>query len=65
MQVKQSNTKTMYQLQREMYDDGKQMLQKDVIVVYDKARKAFMTTYAYDELVKNHWQKEANRLTNH
>lgn len=62
---KQSNIKTMYRLRREMYNDGKQMLQKDVIVVYDKARKAFVTTYAYDEWVKNHWQKAADRLTNH
>lgn len=43
---KQSNTKTHFRVRRELYA-GKQMLQFDVVVVYDKLRHAFVTTWKY------------------
>ena len=43
---KQSNTKTKFRLKKELYN-GKQMLQFDVMLVYDKTRHAFVTTWKY------------------
>ena len=43
----QSNTKTHFLLKKEQYN-GKQMLQFDVVLIYDKLRHAFVTTYRYD-----------------
>ena len=54
--VNQSRTKKMYHLHREDWN-AKEMLHKDVVVVYDNVRHAFVTTYLYDEWVKNHWEK--------
>lgn len=42
----QSNTKTHFLLKKEQYN-GKQMLQFDVILIYDKLRHAFVTTYPF------------------
>lgn len=43
---KQSNIKTKFRLKKELYN-GKQMLQFDVMLVYDKTRHAFVTTWKY------------------
>ena len=47
----QSNTKTHFLLKKEQYN-GAQMLQFDVVVIYDKLRHGFVTTYKYDETYK-------------
>lgn len=44
----QSHTKTHFLLRKEQYS-GAQMLQFDVVVIYDKLRHGFVTTYKYDE----------------
>ena len=54
--VNQSRTRKMYHLHREDWN-AKEMLHKDVVVVYDNVRHAFVTTYLYDDWVKNHWEK--------
>lgn len=43
---KQSRTKTHFRLRRELYV-GKQLLQFDVLLVYDKQRHAFVTVWKY------------------
>lgn len=43
----QSNTKKHFLLRKEQYN-GAQMLQFDVVVIYDKLRHGFVTTYKYD-----------------
>lgn len=43
----QSNTKTHFLLRKDQYN-GAQMLQFDVVVIYDKLRHGFVTTYKYD-----------------
>jgi len=47
----QSNTKTHFLLKKEQYN-GKQLLQFDVVIIYDKLRHGFVTTYKYDEQYK-------------
>lgn len=42
----QSHTKTHFLLKKEQYK-GTQMLQVDVVVIYDKLRHGFVTTYKY------------------
>ena len=42
----QSNTKTHFLLKKEIYN-GKQMLQFDVVLIYDKLRHGFVTTYSF------------------
>lgn len=44
---KQSHTKTKFLLLKEDWN-GKEMLQFDVIVVYDKLRHEFVTTWKYE-----------------
>ena len=53
MLEKQSNTRNIYRLRKDVYN-GKQMLQYDVILVYDKTRQAFVTTWRYDEWLDKH-----------
>lgn len=43
----QSNTKTHFLLKKEQYN-GKNMLQFDVVLIYDKLRHAFVTTYKFE-----------------
>ena len=43
---KQSNSKTHFRLRKEQYN-GKQLLQFDVELVYDKLRGAFVTVWKY------------------
>ena len=43
----QSRTKSHFLLKKEQYN-GKQMLQFDVVVIYDSLRHGFVTTYKYD-----------------
>lgn len=43
---RESNTKTHFLLKREQYN-GKQMLQFDVVLIYDKLRHGFVTTYPF------------------
>lgn len=43
---RQSLTKTKFRLPKEHYN-GKQMLQFDVLLVYDKTRHAFVTVWKY------------------
>lgn len=43
----QSHTKTHFLLRKEQYN-GAQMLQFDVVVIYDKLRHRFVTIYKYD-----------------
>ena len=50
---KQSNTRNIYRLRKDVYN-GKQMLQYDVVLVYDKTRQAFVTTWRYDEWLDKH-----------
>lgn len=51
---KQSNIKTKFLLKKEVWN-GRQLLQFDVVVVYDKARHAFVTTWKAQE--QNEMQK--------
>lgn len=50
---KQSNTKTLFKLLKERYN-GKQLLQFDVVLAYDKTRHAFVTVMPYDSWKSNH-----------
>ena len=43
----QSNTKTHFLLKKEQYN-GKNMLQFDVVLIYDKLRHGFVTTYPFE-----------------
>ena len=43
----QSNTKTHFLLKKELYN-GKEMLQFDVVLIYDKLRHGFVTTYPFE-----------------
>ena len=45
---KQSLIKTKYLLRKEDWN-GKELLQFDVVLVYDKARHAFVTTWKYEQ----------------
>lgn len=53
----QSHTKTHFLLGKEQYN-GAQMLQFDVVVIYDKLRHGFVTTYRYD---RQQYSKPAKR----
>lgn len=53
---KLSNTRTMFHLKKEDWNSS-DMLQKDVVVIYDKPRHSFVTTYSYEDWVNNHWSK--------
>lgn len=44
----QSNTKTHFLLKKEQYN-GKLMLQFDVVLIYDKLRHGFVTTYKFED----------------
>lgn len=50
---KQSNSKTLFRLHKERYN-GKQLLQTDIVLAYDKIRHAFVTVMPYDSWKENH-----------
>ena len=60
----QSNTKTHFLLRKEQYN-GKQMLQFDVVLIYDKLRHGFVTTYKVEGSKYDIKYKRLLRYENH